>query len=102
MRRSTSVRICLLAAIASLATGCATYCSATDAKLSKLQRGMTYAETAEVMGCNGWQVSRASVASGDFATVEWDGPGPRPSPRAQMDFQDGRLLSFTTGRRFGL
>ena len=102
MRRSTAVRICLLAAIASLATGCATYCSATDAKLSQLRRGMTYAEATEVMGCNGWQVSRASVASGDFATVEWDGPDQRPTPRTQLDFENGRLLSFTTERRFGL
>jgi len=63
---------------------------------------MTYAEAAEVMGCNGWQVSRASVDSGDFSTVEWDGPDSRLAPRTQLDFQNGQLLSFTTGRRFGL
>jgi len=63
---------------------------------------MTYAEATEVMGCNGWQVSRASVASGDFATVEWDGPVSRLAPRTQLDFENGRLVSFTTGRRFGL
>lgn len=102
MGRSTAVSVCLLVAIVSQGTGCATYCSATDAKLSQLRRGMTYAEAAEVMGCNGWQVSRASVASGDFATVEWDGPDSHLAPRTQLDFQNGHLLSFTTGRRFGL
>ncbi|MBS0221331.1 MAG: hypothetical protein JSR91_11385 [Proteobacteria bacterium] len=102
MGRSTVMRLCLLAATASLATGCTTYCSATDAKLSQLRRGMTYAEAAEVMGCNGWQMSRAKDDTGDVATVEWDGPGSRLAPRTQLDFRNGRLLSFTTGRRFGL
>jgi hypothetical protein len=64
---------------------------------------MTYHETAEVIGCKGSQVSEASVASGEFATVEWDGPGPSsPFTATQLDFMDGRLLSFTTGRRYGL
>lgn len=102
MRRSTTTRICLLAAVASLASGCASGCGVNDEKLSELRRGMTYAETAEVMGCDGRQVSAASIASGDFATVEWDGPAQRISTRTQLDFENGRLLSFTTGRRFGL
>jgi hypothetical protein len=96
------MRFCLLAALGSLAAGCASTCGADTAKLSDLRRGMSYAEAAEVMGCDGRQVSRASVASGDFATVEWDGPQSRLSTRTQLDFENGRLLSFTTSRRFGL
>jgi hypothetical protein len=102
MRRSTAVRICLLAAVASLASGCASGCGVNDAKLSELRRGMTYGEAAAVMGCDGRQISRASAASGDFATVEWDGPDQRVTTRTQLDFENGRLLSFTTERRYGL
>jgi hypothetical protein len=102
MSPSMAVRLCLLAAGASLAAGCASSCSASPEKLSALRRGMTYAETAQIMGCEGTQVSRASVASGELATVEWGGPTRPLSTHTLMDFQDGRLLSFSTGQRFGL
>ncbi len=101
MGRSMMARLALLAAGASLAAGCASSCSASSEKLSALRRGMTYAETAQIMGCDGTQVSRASVASGGFATVEWGGPRRPLSTHTLMDFQDGRLVSFTTGQRFG-
>ena len=102
MRRSTAVRFGLLLLLGSLAAGCASACGVNDAKLNELRRGMTYDEAAAVMGCDGRQVSAASVASGDFSTVEWDGPASRISTRTQIDFENGRLLSFTTERRFGL
>jgi hypothetical protein len=102
MRRSTVLRLSLLATGGVLAAGCASACSTTSTKLAQLRRGMTYDEAARVIGCTGRQVSGASVASGVFATVEWNGPGPALFTDTQADFRDGRLLSFTTGRRYGL
>jgi len=103
MHRSAILRLCLVAACGALAGGCAmTTCASTPQKLSLLRRGMTYEETAQVMGCTGMPVSTTSVASGEFATVEWDGPSPRVFTGTQVDFLDGRLLSFTTARRGGL
>ncbi len=102
MRRSAMVRVCLVMAGGVLAAGCASSCASTPEKLSQLRRGMTYDETVRTMGCAGEPASQAKVASGEFATVEWNGPGSPVSARTQMDFQDGRLLSFTTGRRYGL
>lgn len=102
MRWSTLLRLSLVLVAGALAAGCASSCGSNATKLSELRRGMSYGETARIMGCNGLQVSQATVASGDFATVEWDGPISRIGGRTQMDFLDGRLLSFTTDRRYGL
>jgi hypothetical protein len=102
MRRSTMVCLCLVMAGGMLASGCASSCNSNATKLSQLRRGMTYDQTAQVMGCNGYQVSKATVASGEFATMEWNGPASPLFTATQLDFQDGRLLSFTTGRRYGL
>ena len=85
-----------------LAAGHAEACSANADKLQVLRRGMTYAQAVEVMGCDGATVSPASPASGEYATVEWNGSELPGLSRTQIDFQNGRLLSFTTGRRAGL
>jgi len=85
-----------------LAAGHAEACSANADKLQALRRGMTYEQTIEVMGCDGTTVSLASPASGEYATVEWNGSELPGLTRTQIDFQNGRLLSFTTGRRAGL
>ncbi len=91
-----------LAALGTLAASDAFACSANEAKLQALRRGMTYSEATQVMGCDGTAVSHAQPQSGEFSTVEWSGSELAGITRTQLDFQDGRLLSFTTGRRAGL
>ena len=86
----------VLAAAASSTTGCASSCSATPEKLAALERGMSYDDATGVMGCAGTQVTHD-----DISTVEWDGPDRGMVSRTQLDFRDGRLLSFTTGNRGG-
>ncbi len=88
----------LLLALAAAAstTGCASSCSATPDKLAALKRGMNYDEATAVMGCPGTQMTHD-----DISTVEWDGPDRGMVSRTQLDFRDGRLLSFTTGNRGG-
>jgi hypothetical protein len=82
-------------------SGCASQCEATPDRLAALRRGMSYDETTQVMGCPGKVVSAQAPGSSGFATVEWDGPDERVGKRTQLDFQDGKLLSFTTERRGG-
>jgi len=55
-----------------------------------------------VMGCGGTPISAAGPLADNYATVEWDGSELSGLTRTQIDFQNGRLLSFTTGRRAGL
>ena len=91
----------LLLVAASLASGCAIQCGATPERLAALRRGMSYDETAKIMGCPGTVVSSQSPSSGEYATVEWDGPVLPLSKRTQVDFLEGRLLSYTTEQRGG-
>jgi hypothetical protein len=88
----------LVLAAAASTTGCASSCSASAEKLANLKRGMTYDEATGVMGCAGTQVTHDPS---DVSTVEWDGPDRGVVSRTQLDFRDGRLLSFTTGNRGG-
>ena len=88
----------LVLAAASSTTGCASSCSATADKLAALKRGMSYDEATGVMGCAGTPVT---PDSSEVSTVEWDGPDRGVVSRTQLDFRDGRLLSFTTGNRGG-
>ena len=99
MARSNAGQVALLTAGALLAA-CASDCGASADKLAQLRRGMTYQEATSVMGCEGKQASLAAPDSGSLATVEWDGPEFHLSRRTQLDFLDGRLLSFTTGQRW--
>jgi len=101
MQTSTMMRLGVIVAFATLAAGCASSCGANPSNLAALKRGMSYDETVQVMGCAGTQTSKATVASGDFATVEWDGPRPRLANRTQIDFINGQLLSYTIDGRFG-
>ncbi len=101
MGRCGKAGFVVVAAAALLAGGCASNCSATSEKLAHLRRGMSQHEATAVMGCEGRQVSQGSSAAGELTTVEWDGPTFRLSRNTQLDFRDGRLLSFTTGRRGG-
>ncbi len=92
----------LLAVLALAFTGgCAGGCWASAEKLGALKRGMTYAETSEIMGCPGSVVTAAAPDSGDFAIVEWDGPRVL-SYHTRMEFEAGKLLSYTTERRGAL
>ncbi|MBV8391678.1 MAG: hypothetical protein JOY81_00705 [Alphaproteobacteria bacterium] len=92
----------LLLTLGTLASGEALACNADEGKLQALRRGMTYQEATQVMGCEGTVVTRTGPLSGEFSTVEWNGSELAGLTRTQLDFQDGRLLSFTTGRRAGL
>jgi hypothetical protein len=99
--------IAVLCAIAGLVcclvtSGCASSCSASPHKLALLQRGMTYDEAVQVMGCPGTVLTGPSPASGEFSTVEWNGPEQFFFKRTQLDFLEGKLLSYTTDRRGGL
>jgi hypothetical protein len=102
MWRSAAVGMSLMVGAGTLVSGCAATCGANPQKLAELRRGMNYGETAEIMGCEGKVVSPNSPASGEFSTVEWNGPQSIFFTDTQIDFLDGRLLSYTTGRRGGL
>jgi len=82
-------------------SACAITCGADSQKLASLRRGMTYEEASRVMGCPGTTVSKYGPRTGDYATVEWTGPGTLFS-RTQVDFLDGKLLSYTTESRGAL
>jgi hypothetical protein len=90
-----------LAAASVLVSGCAGTCGASPDKLATLQRGMSYAETARIMGCEGRMISPDSSASDEVSTVEWTGPG-SIFMATQADFRDDRLLYYTTRARGGL
>ena len=98
----------LLAAIASSVTACmvvsacAIQCGANPQKLASLQRGMTYEETSRIMGCPGQLVVGQSPASGDYSTVEWNGPESVFFKRTRIAFLDGKLLYYTTENRGAL
>jgi hypothetical protein len=83
-------------------SACALSCSASEQKLASLRRGMTYVEASQVMGCPGTLVTANSPADSTFATVEWNGPDSLFFRHTQIDFQDGKLLSYTTGLRGAL
>ena len=85
-----------------LVSGCAATCGANPQKLALLRRGMSYDETAVIMGCPGQRVSEQSPLSGDYATVEWNGPDSIFFKRTQIDFLYGKLLSYTTENRGAL
>jgi hypothetical protein len=83
-----------------LTAGCASTCRANPEKLAALQRGMSYPETARIMGCDGKVTSSRAPTSGEMSTVEWDGPGPILMA-TQADFRDDRLLYYITKARGG-
>lgn len=89
-----------LIAGSALLSGCATSCGANTDKLATLRRGMSVQEASGVMGCEGASVARSPES--DVTTKEWNGPGAPIVNRTQLDFEDGRLLSFTTDKRYGL
>jgi hypothetical protein len=93
----------LLVAVGSMSlSACALTCGARADKLAALQRGMSYDEATRVMGCSGTVVSRLAPANGTYSTVEWNGPKDYFFTRTQLDFLDGRLLSYTTDKRGAL
>jgi hypothetical protein len=102
MWRSAVVGTYLAVSAGTLVSGCAATCGANPQKLASLQRGMTYAETSRVMGCPGQLVSEYSPLSGDYATVEWNGPDSIFFKRTRIDFLEGKLLSYTTENRGAL
>jgi hypothetical protein len=82
--------------------GCAVGCGATSDRLASLRRGMSYDEASAVMGCPGTLLTNPDPAGGAFAIVEWSGPDSRVFSWTQLDFLDGKLLSYSTGRRGAL
>jgi hypothetical protein len=101
MKRVVAAALGLALASLSLASGCALTCSANDQKLAQLQRGMSYDDASRVMGCPGAVVSEYTPTTGDYATVEYNGPSSL-FMRTRLDFMQGRLLYFTTEPRAGL
>ncbi|HTR84789.1 MAG TPA: hypothetical protein VMI56_09935 [Reyranella sp.] len=89
-----------LIACSALLSGCATSCGPTSDKLASLRRGMSVQEASTVLGCEGSSVARSPESA--MTTFEWSGPGAPVVNRTQLDFEDGRLLSFTTDKRYGL
>ena len=85
---------------AGLTSGCTSSCSATAEKLGTLQRGMTYQQSAAVMGCAGAPVTAEDMANGNVSRFEWTGPGSILTA-TELDFQDDRLLYYTTRSRTG-
>jgi len=92
----------LLVAGSAMVAGCTAQCGATPQRLAKLQRGMSYEETSNIMGCPGSTVSAYGPGSADYATVEWNGPDSALVMRTRIDFLDGKLLSYTTEARGAL
>jgi hypothetical protein len=82
--------------------GCAVSCGATSDRLASLRRGMSYDEAAAIMGCPGSLLTDRSPTTGEFSIVEWSGPDSRVFSWTQIDFIDGKLLSYSTGRRGAL
>lgn len=82
--------------------GCAVGCAATSDKLMSLRRGMSYDEASAVMGCPGTLLTKPDPSGGAYAIVEWSGPDSRVFSWTQLDFLDGKLLSYSTGHRGAL
>jgi hypothetical protein len=91
----------LVAVCGLLLAGCAAQCGASAEKLAELRRGMSYEETSRIMGCSGSVVTEYGPETGDYATVEWNGPSSFFT-RTRMDFLYGKLLSYTTEPRGAL
>ena len=100
MWRSAAVGTYLVAG--TLVSSCAATCGVNPQKLAELQRGISYAETSRIMGCPGQLVSEQSPMSGDYATVEWNGPDSIFFKRTRIDFLEGKLLYYTTENRGAL
>jgi hypothetical protein len=90
----------LAAAASVLMSGCAATCGANPDKLAALQRGMSYEQATQIMGCSGSLVSPQGPTSGEVSTIEWTGPG-TIFTATQLDFRDDRLLFYTTYSRNG-
>lgn len=92
-----SIVICV-----SVVAGCSSLsCGADQRKLSELRPGMTYEETSRIMGCGGKLVSKDGLAPGEYATVEWQGPGSLLFTITHLHFLDRRLQFYTTDERGG-
>ncbi|MBS0517819.1 MAG: hypothetical protein JSR90_03960 [Proteobacteria bacterium] len=91
----------LVLGLAILLPGCAADCGATAKKLATLRRGMSYDETAGIMGCPGNLMTPATPGAA-YAAFEWDGPESLVFNRTRIDFLDGKLLSYTTEQRGAL
>lgn len=79
-----------------VAAGCAQTCGATPEKLASLRTGMSYQETAAIMGCPGEVPSGDSPASGEMSAVLWNGPDSILFTYTQLEFLADRLLWYTT------
>jgi hypothetical protein len=100
MRCAVAAAVGLALAALALTSGCAATCSAKDQTLGQLQRGMSFDEASRVMGCPGSVVSEYTPTTGDYATVEYNGPNSL-FMRTRLDFMQGKLLYYTTDSRFG-
>jgi hypothetical protein len=99
-QHALAIGAALLATAAALSfSGCAATCAATPDKLAALKRGMTLDEATGVMGCRGMAVLGNDRDRTEIVSYEWDGPERGRVSRTQLDFQDGRLLSYTSDSR---
>ena len=101
MVRLTLTGTILILAVSASTSACSSSCAANSEKLAALRRGMTYGEATGVMGCAGTQVTSNGPESAEVSSVEWNGPRQWVVTRTQLDFRDGRLLSYTTSNRGG-
>ena len=95
MKRLGLAGLALIAA--GLMSGCSSSCGATAEKLAALQRGMTYQQSVAIMGCAG---SPVGVEDSTVSRFEWYGPSSLFTA-TELDFQDDRLLYYTTHSRSG-
>ena len=84
-----------------VATGCAQTCGATAEKLASLRAGMSYQETAAIMGCPGDAASTGAPTPGEMSSVLWSGPDSLLFTYTQLEFFDGRLLWYSTVSKGG-
>ena len=101
MTRLSGAGLMFVLTAAASVTGCASSCTATAGKLAALQRGMSYEEATGVMGCAGTPIAPTAPDSPEVSTFQWRGPDRGLVSRTELDFRDGRLLSFSTGNAGG-
>jgi hypothetical protein len=81
--------------------GCSANCGATNERLASLRPGMSYEQTAAIMGCPGRQATRDGPASGEASAIVWDGPESMLFNYTQVEFLDGKLLWYATVSKGG-
>jgi hypothetical protein len=82
---------CLAGPVAQRGTDDDDRCEATKAEYLRLRDGMSYAQVVEIIGCEGEENSRSSIAGITTIMYSWDGNALISSMNAI--FQDDRLVN---------